>query len=115
VLAASDVIGRLPFVPSALEWLHVGRTSVVIGHREGQVTAGLDSEIHCRRDAVGVGRGNLAVAGVPGGTARRCAAFVGPVGAIVGSLCGVAQDVVVRSGCARIRLGGLGLVPVHWS
>jgi len=28
--AASDVIARLPFVPSALEWLHVGRTSVVM-------------------------------------------------------------------------------------
>ena len=30
VSAASEVIGRLPFVPSALEWLHVGRTSVVM-------------------------------------------------------------------------------------
>jgi UDP-glucose 4-epimerase len=28
--AASEVISRLPFVPSALEWLHVGRTSVVM-------------------------------------------------------------------------------------
>lgn len=28
--AASRVIARLPFVPSALEWLHVGRTSVVM-------------------------------------------------------------------------------------
>src|SRR3954469_10512828 len=28
--AASEVIGRLPFVPSALEWLHAGRTSVVM-------------------------------------------------------------------------------------
>ncbi|ULE35318.1 NAD-dependent epimerase/dehydratase family protein [Mycobacterium sp. IDR2000157661] len=27
---ASDVIARLPFVPSVLEWLHVGRTSVVM-------------------------------------------------------------------------------------
>jgi nucleoside-diphosphate-sugar epimerase len=27
---ASEVIARLPFVPSALEWLHVGRTSVVM-------------------------------------------------------------------------------------
>lgn len=27
---ASGVIARLPFVPSALEWLHVGRTSVVM-------------------------------------------------------------------------------------
>jgi nucleoside-diphosphate-sugar epimerase len=30
VSAASEVIARLPFVPSALEWLHVGRTSVVM-------------------------------------------------------------------------------------
>ncbi len=28
--ATSDVIARLPFVPSALEWLHAGRTSVVM-------------------------------------------------------------------------------------
>jgi UDP-glucose 4-epimerase len=28
--AASEVITRLPFVPSALEWLHAGRTSVVM-------------------------------------------------------------------------------------
>ncbi|MCT7657618.1 NAD-dependent epimerase/dehydratase family protein [Mycobacterium deserti] len=28
--AASQVIARLPFVPSVLEWLHVGRTSVVM-------------------------------------------------------------------------------------
>ena len=28
--AASAVVARLPFVPSALEWLHVGRTSVVM-------------------------------------------------------------------------------------
>jgi nucleoside-diphosphate-sugar epimerase len=30
VSVASEVIRRLPFVPSALEWLHVGRTSVVM-------------------------------------------------------------------------------------
>ncbi len=30
VSAASELITRLPFVPSALEWLHVGRTSVVM-------------------------------------------------------------------------------------
>jgi nucleoside-diphosphate-sugar epimerase len=30
VTATSEVIARLPFVPSALEWLHVGRTSVVM-------------------------------------------------------------------------------------
>jgi UDP-glucose 4-epimerase len=28
--AASDIIARLPFVPSVLEWLHAGRTSVVM-------------------------------------------------------------------------------------
>jgi nucleoside-diphosphate-sugar epimerase len=28
--AASEVMARLPFVPSALEWLHAGRTSVVM-------------------------------------------------------------------------------------
>jgi nucleoside-diphosphate-sugar epimerase len=30
VEAGSEVITRLPFVPSVLEWLHVGRTSVVM-------------------------------------------------------------------------------------
>jgi UDP-glucose 4-epimerase len=30
VSAASEVVSRLPFVPSALEWLHIGRTSVVM-------------------------------------------------------------------------------------
>ena len=30
ISAASEVVARLPFVPSALEWLHVGRTSVVM-------------------------------------------------------------------------------------
>jgi UDP-glucose 4-epimerase len=30
VSAASEVIARLPFVPSELEWLHVGRTSLVM-------------------------------------------------------------------------------------
>ncbi|ADU01687.1 MULTISPECIES: NAD-dependent epimerase/dehydratase family protein [Mycolicibacterium] len=29
-VAASEVIARLPFVPSSLEWLHAGRTSVVM-------------------------------------------------------------------------------------
>jgi nucleoside-diphosphate-sugar epimerase len=28
--AASAVVSRLPFVPAALEWLHVGRTSLVM-------------------------------------------------------------------------------------
>ncbi len=30
VSAASEVLARLPFVPSALEWLHAGRTSTVM-------------------------------------------------------------------------------------
>jgi nucleoside-diphosphate-sugar epimerase len=30
VSAASEVVARLPFVPSVLEWLHIGRTSVVM-------------------------------------------------------------------------------------
>jgi UDP-glucose 4-epimerase len=29
-VAASEVISRMPFVPSALEWVHAGRTSVVM-------------------------------------------------------------------------------------
>ena len=29
-VVTSEVISRLPFVPSALEWLHAGRTSVVM-------------------------------------------------------------------------------------
>jgi nucleoside-diphosphate-sugar epimerase len=29
-VATSEIIGRLPFIPSALEWLHAGRTSVVM-------------------------------------------------------------------------------------
>ena len=29
-VATSKVISRLPFLPSALEWLHAGRTSVVM-------------------------------------------------------------------------------------
>ncbi|MGE2716402.1 NAD-dependent epimerase/dehydratase family protein [Mycolicibacterium litorale] len=29
-VATSEVVARLPFVPSALEWLHAGRTSVVM-------------------------------------------------------------------------------------
>jgi UDP-glucose 4-epimerase len=29
-VATSEVVSRLPFVPSALEWLHAGRTSVVM-------------------------------------------------------------------------------------
>ena len=29
-VATSELISRIPFVPSALEWLHAGRTSVVM-------------------------------------------------------------------------------------
>ena len=58
--AASELIARLPFVPSALEWLHIGRTSVVMDTAQGQVAAGLDAEIHRRRDIGGAGRGCLA-------------------------------------------------------
>lgn len=28
--ATSELVARLPFIPSTLEWLHVGRTSVVM-------------------------------------------------------------------------------------
>jgi nucleoside-diphosphate-sugar epimerase len=38
--AASEVISRLPFVPSALEWLHVGRTSVVMDTRKARSQLG---------------------------------------------------------------------------
>ena len=40
VSAASDVIGRLPHVPSALEWPHVGRTSVVMGTEKAKSQLG---------------------------------------------------------------------------
>jgi UDP-glucose 4-epimerase len=38
--AASAVIARLPFVPSALEWLHVGRTSVVMDTAKAKTQLG---------------------------------------------------------------------------
>ena len=38
--AASEVIARLPFVPSALEWLHVGRTSVVMDTSKAKTQLG---------------------------------------------------------------------------
>jgi UDP-glucose 4-epimerase len=38
--AASEVIARLPFVPSALEWLHVGRTSVVMDTTKAKTQLG---------------------------------------------------------------------------
>jgi len=38
--AASEVIARLPFVPSALEWLHVGRTSVVMDTAKAKADLG---------------------------------------------------------------------------
>ena len=40
VSAASDVIARLPYVPSALEWLHVGRTSVVMDTAKAKTRLG---------------------------------------------------------------------------
>jgi UDP-glucose 4-epimerase len=40
VTAASAVIARLPFVPSALEWLHVGRTSVVMDTAKAKTQLG---------------------------------------------------------------------------
>lgn len=39
-VAASEVIARLPFVPSSLEWLHAGRTSVVMDTRKARETLG---------------------------------------------------------------------------
>ena len=38
--AASEVVARLPFVPSALEWLHVGRTSVVMDTSKAKTQLG---------------------------------------------------------------------------
>ena len=38
--AASEVLARLPFVPSALEWLHVGRTSVVMDTSKAKAQLG---------------------------------------------------------------------------
>ena len=38
--AASEVIARVPFVPSALEWLHVGRTSVVMDTSKAKTQLG---------------------------------------------------------------------------
>jgi UDP-glucose 4-epimerase len=38
--AASEIVARLPFVPSALEWLHVGRTSVVMDTSKAKTELG---------------------------------------------------------------------------
>ena len=38
--AASAMIARLPFVPSVLEWLHVGRTSVVMDTTKAKTQLG---------------------------------------------------------------------------
>lgn len=38
--AASEIITRLPFVPSALEWLHAGRTSVVMDTAKAKAQLG---------------------------------------------------------------------------
>ncbi len=97
VSAASEVVARLPFVPSALEWLHVGPHVGGDGHDEGEVPAGLDAEIHRRRDVVGAG--GVALATVCDRrcrrAARRRAALVGPVAATVVGLGRIADDVVV--------------------
>lgn len=37
---ASGIVARLPFVPSALEWLHVGRTSVVMDTTKAKTELG---------------------------------------------------------------------------
>ena len=37
---ASEVVSRLPFVPSVLEWLHVGRTSVVMDTAKARTQLG---------------------------------------------------------------------------
>lgn len=44
VAAASEVVARLPFVPSALEWLHVGRTSVVMDTTKAKSVLGWTPE-----------------------------------------------------------------------
>jgi UDP-glucose 4-epimerase len=40
VSVASEIVARLPFVPSALEWLHVGRTSVVMDTSKAKTELG---------------------------------------------------------------------------
>jgi UDP-glucose 4-epimerase len=40
VSAASEIVARLPFVPSVLEWLHVGRTSVVMDTSKAKTELG---------------------------------------------------------------------------
>ena len=54
--AASEVIARLPFVPSALEWLHVGRTSVVMDTSKAKSQLGWTPKYTGRRDISGAGR-----------------------------------------------------------
>jgi UDP-glucose 4-epimerase len=38
--AASEVVAKMPFVPSALEWLHIGRTSVVMDTAKAKAQLG---------------------------------------------------------------------------
>ena len=38
--AASEVVAKMPFVPSALEWLHIGRTSVVMDTAKAKTQLG---------------------------------------------------------------------------
>ncbi len=82
------------------------------GHRQGEVAAGLGAEIHCRRDLVGAGGVALAL-GVLGGPARGGAAFIGPVGSVLGTLRGIAEHVVVGIGRAGIGFHGVGGVLLH--
>ncbi len=114
--AASEVIARLPFVPSALEWLHAGTDVGGDGHRQGEVAVGLDAETHCRRDAVGAGGVDLVTA-----SDLRCRpgrSGVAPPSSdqsplAPAALGGVAHDVVVgllRSGSLTLAVVGLFLV-----
>ncbi|MGA8547834.1 MAG: epimerase, partial [Mycobacterium sp.] len=38
--AASAIVARLPMVPSAAEWLHIARTSVVMDTRKAKTQLG---------------------------------------------------------------------------
>ena len=56
VVTSEVLIARLPFVPSALEWLHAGRDFGGDGYQQGQVRARMAAEIYCCPDAFGIGR-----------------------------------------------------------
>lgn len=59
--ATSAVISRLPFVPFPLRVAAWGAHVVRDGHVEGQVAAGLDTEVHLQADAGSARRGGLSV------------------------------------------------------